>query len=491
MTSRQSSSTGLRLAPSGLRLPPISLRTRIAFYYTFMTALLMAAVFAAILFSIDKIVYLHFDEELRHEVEEALEEARMNERILNGLDGFRDLGRTVAEYRELEEIANQRDVHAQFIQLVDSEGRVLSKSFNLAGNSLSFNAASSGVRYFDSTVGGVMVRQVQVPLVSQMGDVQAYLIIGIPTRSTMRVLQDLRNILLWSLPAIILLLFILARALAGSSIRPVGEVIATAESMTQANLHQRIPLPEKHDELYRLSVTINALLSRLEDAFAREKHFTSDAAHELKTPIAVVKGTLDVLVRKPRPVAQYEEKIHYCLDELNRMARLIDQLFMLARYEQKSVKPQIVPIEFSTVLEPVISRLEHLAGDKQLSFVRQNIEQSMVSADPAMLEMILENILSNAIKFSPAGSSIDIEVTRSPGQVICTITDHGIGIPEEHVQYVFDRFYRVDESRSSGTGGFGLGLSIVRRLADLQNIAVSLSSREHAGTAFRLVFQAI
>jgi heavy metal sensor kinase len=366
---------------------------------------------------------------------------------------------------------------------------VVSKSINLDRNVLAFTSTYSGVRYFNSTVGRVPVRQVQVPLINKTGTVEAWLIVAIPTRNVMLVLVELKNIMLISFPVIILLLFILTRAIAGRSIRPVDDVIAIAETMTQASLDQRISLPRKHDELYRLSFTINALLDQLQDAFQREKHFTSDASHELRTPLAVVKGTLDVLIRKPRPVEHYEEKIRYCLDELNRMARLIDQLLILARYDQESIKPKTAPIEISSVVESVIARMEQMAGEKQISFVRGNFDPGMVSADLAMLEMIFENIFTNAIKFSHAGSSIEIEVARRTALMVCTITDHGVGIPEEKLQHVFDRFYRVDESRGSSTGGFGLGLSIVRKLADLQQIGVSVTSRENEGTAFRLVFQ--
>jgi signal transduction histidine kinase len=260
--------------------------------------------------------------------------------------------------------------------------------------------------------------------------------------------------------------------------------------MSQANLDQRIPLPRNRDELYRLSATINALLDRLQDAFQREKQFTADASHELKTPLSVVKGTLDVLVRKPRDSAHYEERIRYCLDELNRMARLIDQLLMLARYENDMMNPNIAKMEITAALQSVVSRLEPMAVEKLISIRMTNSPAGTVAADQAMLEMMLENILSNAIKYSPPGSSIEIGTAIRTGSLVCTITDHGVGIPEEKLQNVFDRFYRVDESRSSSTGGFGLGLSIVRKLADLQHIGISVSSRENGGTTFELTFAA-
>ena len=489
MKQSDNSVSSSRYARIGKFFPPMSLRNRIAFYYTVTTALLMAAVFGAIFFSIDRIVFLHFDQELRHEASEALQKARLKGKLFSELERLCVLDSTEVKLNGDQLPVERISTDSGFIQIFDRKGRVIGKSFNLENHSLKFNTSYSGVRFFDSTVGTEPVREVQVPLMDKKGEVVAWMAVAIPTGNILRIFLDLKSVMLASFPVIILFLFIMTRVIAGRSIRPIEEVISTAETLSQENFGQRIPLPRQHDELYRLSVTINALLDRLQEAFEREKHFTADASHELRTPLAVVKGTLDVLIRKPRTLEHYEEKIRYCLDELQRMSRLIDQLLILARYEQGTAKLHIAPLEFIPALESVISRMERLAGEKGIIFVRQKRDEGMVSADPAMLDMILENIVSNAIKFSPAGSSIEIDVARQSGLLVCTIADHGPGIPEDKLQQVFDRFYRVDESRSSGTGGFGLGLSIVRKLADLQHIAVSVTSREQEGSTFRLVFQ--
>jgi heavy metal sensor kinase len=311
---------------------------------------------------------------------------------------------------------------------------------------------------------------------------------AVPLKNATIVLRDLQNVFLFSFPGIIVTLFIVTRLIAGRSIRPIEKVIATAEKMTQPNINQRIGLPYHHDELYRLSATINALLDRMQDAFQREKKFTADASHELKTPLSVVKGTLEVLVRKPREKEQYESKIQFCLKELDRMALLIDQLLMLARYESNKTNPQIEEVLLHNTIDIIVSRIEPIAIKKEISFQIESIESDKVAADPAMLEMMLDNILSNAIKYSPFGSCITITVERKERTMLCHISDQGIGIPEEKLKTVFERFYRVDESRNSETGGFGLGLSIVKRLADMQHIKVSVKSAKNMGTTFTLKF---
>ena len=472
-------------------LPSMSLRNRMALYYTSATAVLMAIVFAVIFITVDKVVYRHFDEELRHEVTETLSEAHVQSHDVCEFGSLKEIGLDEARGGHRDEthrIRKVADIDPEFVQLVDRTGQIVSKTANLSQNVLQFEPSYSGVRFFNTSMGASTMRQVQVPLVDRHGTIEGYLIVAVPLKSAMIVIQDLKNIVMVSFPVIIVTLFGLTRLIAGRSIQPVEEVISMAETITQESLDRRLVLPQHQDELYRLGSTVNGLLDRLQFAFQREKQFTADASHELKTPLAVVKGTLDVLLRKPRDVAHYEERIRYCLDELNRMARLIDQLLMLARYENDHQNPHIVQIELTGILKSVIDRMEPMAFAKNMAIRLERISPGVVAVDPSMLEIMLENLISNAIKYSPGSSVVEIWAGRRDGLQVCAITDYGMGIPEEKLQFVFDRFYRVDESRSSSTGGFGLGLSIVRKLADLQGISISVRSRECHGTTFLLTF---
>lgn len=474
----------------------MSLRNRIAFYYTIMTAFLIALVFAVIYFTVEHIVYRQFDEEIKKEISEILSEASISVHDFKGFSSFQnqdiDAVESDNDNDNDNDLKNQKkiNVDTEFIQLVNSSGQVMNKSASLSWCVLAFNPKQTGTAYFNSNFGGVMVRQAQVPLVKSNGTIEGYLIVAVPVKNALLVLQDLQDIFLFSFPLIILTLFILTRLIAGKSISPIEKVIATAEKMTQTNLDHRIPLPYHHDELYRLSVTINALISRMQDAFQREKHFTADASHELKTPLAIVKGTLEVLIRKPREREHYEARIQFCLKELNRMAKLIDQLLMLARYESSKMNPHIEKVELSQHIDRLTERMLPSATTKEIAITIDQNENTWISADPGMLDMILDNILSNAIKYSPNNSTIAIAVKNNANTIVCSISNQGAGIPEEKLHAIFERFYRVDESRNSGTGGFGLGLSIVKKLADLQQIEVSVTSETSKGTTFTLTCQA-
>ena len=476
----------------------MSLRNRIAFYYTVMTAFLIALVFAIIYVMVESVVYKQFDEEIKKEIAEILSDSNVSTHDFKGfasfqnqdIDGGDNGGDNDNDNDNESKKQKKLNVDTEFIQLVNNTGEVINKSASLSWCALAFNPNQSGPAYFNSNFGGSMVRQAQVPLINKSGITEGYLIVAVPLKNAIIVLHDLQDILLFSFPVIILTLFVLTRLIAGKSIRPIEKVIATAEKMTQANLDQRIPLPFHHDELYRLSATFNALLDRMEDAFKREKHFTANASHELKTPLAIVKGTLEVLVRKPREREHYETRIQFCLKELNRMARLIDQLLMLARYESNKMNPHIETVALSPHIENVVERMLPSASSKNISITVDHTEKAQIAADSGMLDMIFENILSNAIKYSATGSLIAIAIKRNADNIVCSISDQGIGIPEEKLHAIFERFYRVDESRNSGTGGFGLGLSIVKKLADLQHIKVSVTSGTNKGTTFSLTFPA-
>lgn len=469
----------------------MSIRNRIALYYTGATAVLIAMVFAAIIFTVDSVVYRHLDEVLLKEATETLHEAHISKERFEGFSGANKYDDDVFDdddFRERRHRGRHKDIDSEFIQFMDAEGRIVRKSSSLFDNTLEVERGKPEIMFRNRTIGSSSVRQIQIPLMGRDGRINGYLAVAMPARGAFLVLRDMTTIIVVSFPFIIIVLFALTRLIAGRSIRPIDEVIATAETITQSNLDQRIPLPANRDELYRMSVTVNALLDRLQQAFQREKQFTADASHELKTPLAIVKGTLEVLVRKPRTVEHYESRVNACLAELNRMARLIDQLLLLARDDFRSMKPAIMEIGLTGPLEAVMARMEPFAREKGIALALADAPPCRVKADPSLLEIMFENLLSNAIKYSPEGSAVEIRIERKNNTVLCAIEDHGIGIPAEQLPAIFDRFYRVDESRSSSTGGSGLGLAIVKKLASLQSIAISVKSDAGKGTTFELTF---
>jgi signal transduction histidine kinase len=283
-------------------------------------------------------------------------------------------------------------------------------------------------------------------------------------------------------------LFGIARLITGRSIKPISEIITTSNVITKDNLKSRIPLPKTKDELYVLSKTINNLLDRLETAIEREKQFTSDASHELRTPLTVIKGTLEVLIRKPRGTQEYEDKINFCVAEVDRLNHLVDQLLLLARYENEK---QTIKKE-SVFLNGLI--LDTLA--RQSTFIEANgiiistdfEDEFYCISDHHFVSIILTNLISNALKYSNSNGTINVHLYTKEQQIICSIVDNGIGISKVDLEKVFQPFFRSKALNHPDIKGIGVGLSIVQRLCLLLNIGINISSSEQLGTKVELFF---
>lgn len=459
-----------------------SLKNRIILKYLTATAVLMIGVFVMVYILVHQAVYSHLDGELEGEAMEFAESVRVGDGTLVVED--------LKEWMEREHITV--DFTPQFVQVVSVSGmpEIVKKSFNLFSDTLTYNSAFSRSVFYSSYVGADPVRQVQVPLFSD-GSLEGHVIVATPLREAVLVLHDLRFVLLVSFPLVLLVLFIITRVVVAKSIQPVEKIIETAESITRENLDERILLPEKRDELYRLASTVNSLLDRLGDAYNREKQFTADASHELKTPLASVMGTLEVLVRRPRDRQHYEERIGQCIRELKRMADLVDRLMLLARIDSDTQHPGLRPLCPAVLVPGILERFEHQIREKSLHVQLDLDQNAMCIADEGMLDIMFENLVGNAVKYSVSNRELGIGIIRVHDEVSCSFRSFGALIPAGSSNKVFDRFYRVDSSRNSNIPGTGLGLSVVKKLADIQGIRLHLETAPPDKTVVELRIPAI
>lgn len=455
----------------------LNFRNRIAAYYLFTTAAIIALIFLAIYFIVYKTVYSHLNDDLDSELKELT-----NSIVLSDNDEI--IFTNPFEWDEDEH--KQIEVNPTFIQVSNKLGIVIKKTSNLLNDSLTLNKNKRQIYYCHTYLSNSSVYQVQDPIVNSKGKVVAYFLIAIPLEESKIVLENLRNALLISYPVILIILFLITRYIVGKSISPINNVITTANRITRENLNERISLPENKDEIHLLISTINELLNRLEDNLLREKQFTSDASHELRTPLSVIKGTLEVLIRKPREVNQYEEKISYCIKETDRMAKLIDQLLLLARYDSGKVLPNKTKVDVKNIITNTIERLQPIIMDKDIIIRLIDDGDAFAMADSSMMEIIFENLITNSVKYSDCQKEIEIELKNINSSLSCKISDQGFGMNEEQIKKIFDRFYRSDDSRNSEVGGLGLGLSIVKKLCDLQGIPLKVTSTKGIGTSFFL-----
>jgi signal transduction histidine kinase len=305
------------------------------------------------------------------------------------------------------------------------------------------------------------------------------------------VLNDLLEVLLIAYPTILLILFLIARLIAGRSIQPISSIITTSNAITKDNLRSRILLPKTKDELYILSKTINNLLDRLETAIEREKQFTSDASHELRTPLTVIKGTLEVLIRKPRATQEYEDKINFCVSEVDRLNHLVDQLLLLARYENEKQTLKKEPVCLNSVLLDTLARQSGIIEAKEIKIQTELNDEFYCLSDHHFVTIIVTNLISNALKYSRQNGLIEINLNHHQNQIECTILDNGIGISQDDLEKVFQPFFRSKALNHPEIKGIGVGLSIVQRLCSLLQVGINIASTENSGTKVTLIFQSI
>ncbi|MBE8724657.1 sensor histidine kinase [Flavobacterium hungaricum] len=455
----------------------LSFKNRIALNYIITTGLLILVVFWGIYFIVKLTVYSHIDENLRIEIEDHLKEIKMENNVVILMDA--------EEWEEREH--NSVDVNPVFVQFLDLNKKIIEKSPNLKNEKLIFHENKEHFQLFDTKLLGNKIRQIQVPLHFNTKKI-GYLIIAMSLSDSSKVLENLFDTLVIAFPIILLLLFFIARFFAGRSIKPINDIIYTSGIITKDNLKTRIPLPKTRDELFILSKTINNLLNRIEDVIEREKQFTSDASHELRTPLTVIKGTLEVLIRKPRDNKEYEEKINYCINEVDHLNSLVDQLLLMARFENEKQNINKENVYLNAAILDVLTLNSEKIKAGNLKVVLNAKEEFSIYSDNYLVVTILRNIISNAVKYSNKEGEIVISIFREENKINCTISDQGIGIAKEDLESILNPFFRSDSLNHSEIKGTGLGLFIVKRMTDLLQIKFKIESEIGKGTKASLVF---
>jgi len=456
----------------------LSFKNRIASNYLISTALLIFVVFAVIYAIVRFSVYIKVNSDIQIEVAKHLQEIEVKENCVL----------LIREKQWKKVQFNKVDISPAFIQFVDELGALVDKSPNLKQKKLTYYPDAINNVLFDGRLEKTSVRQIQVPLY-QNTKIIGFMIIAMSLEDSAMVLNNLFFILIVAYPLILLVLFLIARFIAGRSIKPISSIINTSNIITKDNLKSRIPLPSNRDELHVLSETINNLLDRVENAIEREKQFTSDASHELRTPLAVIKGTMEVLVRKPRSQEEYKDKIEFCINEVNRLNHLVDELLLLARFENQKQSLKIEKISLNALLLDVISRNSTIIIDKKLKCEAYFTKDFYVETDSYLFTIVANNILTNAIKYSKPNSTIVFDIKETKKGITCSISDTGIGIAKEDLQKIFDQFYRSKSTEHPEIKGTGLGLSIVKRLCTLLQIDLKIKSKENEGTSVVLNFR--
>ncbi len=269
--------------------------------------------------------------------------------------------------------------------------------------------------------------------------------------------------------------------LARKALSPVDRMVQTAERITATRLDERIDAPRTNDEIGRLARTLNGMIERLERSFEEIRRFTADAAHELRTPIAVLRNEAEVALRSPRPPEHYRRVLEDQLEELARLSRLAERLLFLCREDAGLAPRARAPVALEEVVQDVAEHMRVVAEEKGVTLEADPLIPCQVHGDEDQLRRLLYNLVDNAIKFTPARGVVSIETACSAGQARIVVADTGAGIPPEHLPHVFERFYRVDPSRGLDADGAGLGLAIARSIALAHGGTIEIESPPGAG----------
>jgi two-component system OmpR family sensor kinase len=270
--------------------------------------------------------------------------------------------------------------------------------------------------------------------------------------------------------------------LVSRSLKPISSISATAVKISASDLSQRINVAEAESELGQLAAVLNSTFARLETAFAQQKQFTADAAHELRTPVSVMLTQTQTALNRERDAASYKQTVEACQRAAQRMRKLIESLLALARFDAGQEVLKRLRFDFSQTISDAMELVQPLADEREIKIISQ-ISSLKITGDSERLAQVVMNLLTNAIQYNQSGGEVRVKLEPQAGLAVLTVTNSGPGIAPADLPRVFERFYRADQSRT-GTGNAGLGLSICKAIVEAHGGTIEAASEAGMGTTF-------
>ncbi|HHD78142.1 MAG TPA: HAMP domain-containing protein, partial [Epsilonproteobacteria bacterium] len=282
-------------------------------------------------------------------------------------------------------------------------------------------------------------------------------------------------------PILFLLFLFLANRMVDSIIKPLHNINLVAKKISIDNFHGKIPLTHSDDEIEALVKTFNTMIERLKEGVAQLDRFNSDVSHELRTPLTVIRGNIDVALKKDRDIEYYKNSLKLIQSESSNIQQIVEGLLQLSRYTKENIKKSFVHCDLNAILLETIEKYLPLAKAKNITLEIVKFEKATREANPLLIGAVFSNLIDNAIKYTPEGKKIYISL-YTKNKIYFIVQDEGIGISPEVLPHITDSFYRVDEARNKKIKGFGLGLSIVKKSVDLHGGRLHVSSSVTKGT---------
>lgn len=289
---------------------------------------------------------------------------------------------------------------------------------------------------------------------------------------------------------LLIILIYTASRLIDKILLPIKKITKSARDISINNFSKTISEQKEDDEIKELVDSFNNMVKRLKDGVENLDRFNSDVSHELKTPLTVIKGEIEITLRKLREPQEYQKSMQTIYREANQMQKIVEDLLLLTRYSKDNIKDSFRVCSLDSNLLAVVDKFSSKLKEKEIALHLEQIEPISINANESLISSIFSNLIDNAIKYTPNGKNIYISLFKKK-EIYFEIRDEGIGISEDSLSKITDRFYRVDESRNRSVKGFGLGLSIVKNGAELHNAKMKIESDENRGTRVGVVFESI
>ena len=388
------------------------------------------------------------------------------------------------------------EISGRFIRITRQDGTVLYQSGNLRDPYIDPSAIShpsflhAQASFRQEKAGGLRYVLIFTQPCASSSGVRYLIETGASVGPIRHVVATILWILLFLTPFVLLMAAISGHILMSMPLRPLAALTHQAERIGTRDPGERLPVLATGDEMERLSISLNSMIDRLEEALAHNRRFSADVSHDLRTPLTILRGELEHMLRTSRLDDTDRESIGSSLEEIERMSTIVESLLTISRLDSGTKSMDVQPMNLSELVRWTVEQVHVLSDEKHIS-LRSTISGPVwIMADSARIRQILVNLLDNAIKYTPAGGEVSVSVTARPEEsnAVLEVRDTGIGIPAASLPHVFDRFYRSDKARVRESGGSGLGLAIVRAICKAHNGVIAVESLEGHGTTMRLKF---
>lgn len=455
-------------------LVPRTLRARVTLWYTAMLLCGLAAYAAVVYVSLARVMWAELDDRLHHEIET--------------VEGLLQPYWTATGPQTPTGASPLDDDDDRWLQVWSADGQLLFESDRARTAPLPGVAPPEA----DGSVSVISESGERVRVRDEHGHIARHPVVVRAVTEESRVRAALAQMLVLmvaALPIAAGLVGLGGYYLARRTLSPVSRLVDATNAVTAANLDARLPVEVPHDEVGQIARAFNATLARLEGSFAQMERFTANASHELRTPLTALQSVGQVALTDADTVDEYRDAVGSILEEARHLSQLLDLLLLLARSDAGQIALTTQPVHVLDVVGDVVTECRVLA-DEKAQHVELGGDDVTIAADPTVLRIALANLLHNAIRYSPEGGAIRIRVSAGAAGATVAVTDSGPGIPPEHLERIFERFYRIDAGRSPAAGGVGLGLAMAQWAVTAHGGRIEVANHPSGGSTFTITLPA-